>query len=147
VKRMLWIVLLLVPAVFAQKSDPSQVRYVSGSAPDIKPDALGHVDLSSEQSLVFASSQGKLVIPYTAIRTFEYRQEVTHHLGVLPAIAVGLLKARQHQHFFSISYQDDGGGSQAVVLEVPKHMAVPLEMMLRSKAPQGCRAPACVLHY
>lgn len=145
-KRIILVVLMLVAVISAQAIEGTEVRCVSGTATGIRPDALGRVDLGSEQAFIFDSSQGKLVIPYTTIRSFEYRQEATHHLGVVPAIAVGLLKARQHKHLFRISYKDESNVSQAVILEVPKHMAVPLEMLLKSRAPNACAAPACAAY-
>jgi hypothetical protein len=142
-KRTLLIGWLLIAVASAQALEGNDARYVSGTATTIRPDAIGRVDLGLEQSLIFESSQGKLVIPYAAIRSFEYRPEVTHHLGVLPAIAVGLLKARQQRHLFRISYTDDHGANQSVILEVPKHMAVPLQMILTSRVPKTCRASFC----
>ena len=68
------------------------MEYAGGSIQSITPGAVGHLDLSSETMLLFAYSGGSLAVPYTAMEFYEYSQEVAHHLGVAPAIAVGLVK-------------------------------------------------------
>jgi hypothetical protein len=94
-------------------------------------------DTTSETSLTFEYANNKLLIPYSEIEPFEYTTEVTHHLGVLPAIAVGLLKKRESRHFFRISYRDADHVKQVAVFEVPKHMPRTLEAVLEDRAPQG----------
>jgi hypothetical protein len=70
---------------------------------------------------------------------------VARHLGVLPAIAVGLVKKRQRRHYFRISYRDENGVVQVVVFEVPKNMPRTLLPILQTRAPQGCKtAPFAV---
>ena len=85
------------------------------------------------------SSGTKLLIPYADIQTFEYSTEVTRHLGVLPAIGVGLVKMRRHRHYFRISYRGAADVSQVAVFEVPKHMPRALRAVLEARAPQTCR--------
>ena len=81
-------------------------------------------------------------IPYAAIQSFEYSKEVTHHLGVLPAIAVGMFKMRRHGHFFRISYHDSNDVAQAVVFEVSKQMPRTLLAVLTTRAPQASPSEA-----
>ena len=83
-----------------------QAEYLGGTVPSIKTGAIGQFDLSSASQLSFQSPAGSFSIPYAAITSYEFSQEVTHHLGVAPAIAVGLIKKRQRQHFLRISYLD-----------------------------------------
>src|SRR5258708_29113833 len=82
------------------------------------------------------SSGTKLLIPYADIQTFEYSTEVTRHLGVLPAIGVGLVKMRRHRHYFRISYRGASDVSQIPVFEVPKHVPRTLRAVLEARAPQ-----------
>jgi hypothetical protein len=78
-------------------------------------------------------------IPYASIDSYEYSKDVTRHLGVLPAIAVGLVKMRRHSHYFRISYRTENGGpAQIVVLEVPKDMPRTLRAILETRAPGTC---------
>jgi len=79
------------------------------------------------------------MIPYAQIDSFEYSQPVARHLGVLPAIAVGLAKKRQHRHFFQIRYRGDNDVMEVAVLEVPKQMPLTLLPVLRARSPQACR--------
>jgi hypothetical protein len=124
--------------------EDGQVMYAGGSVPGLNSGVVGRLDLSVEASLIFEYSGSRLAIPYAAIDSFEYSQEVTRHLGVLPAIGVGMLKARQHQHFFRISYRDGGGVSQVAIFEVSKHQPRSLNAVLRERAPKACNvAPIC----
>jgi hypothetical protein len=63
---------------------------------------------------------------------------VARHLGVLPAIAVGMVKKRQRRHFFRISYRDEAGDLRVALFEVPKQMPPVLLAVLGAKAPGKC---------
>ncbi|MFI5073076.1 MAG: hypothetical protein ACHP8A_19560 [Terriglobales bacterium] len=97
---LLFALALPVPAV-----DDGQVMYAGGTLPALPPGVVGRLDTTSEAALTFEHSGTKLLIPYSAIESFEYSTEVTRHLGVMPAIAVGLVKMRRHRHYFRISYR------------------------------------------
>jgi hypothetical protein len=83
--------------------------------------------MTSQTELVFVSSSVRLVIPYASIDSYDHSQQVTHHLGVLPAIAVSLVKKRQRKHFLRIAYHDE------------KKMPLTLLAILQQRAPQGCK--------
>jgi hypothetical protein len=93
-------------------------------------------------ALKFDYAGGKLVIPFVAIDSFEYSQQVARHLGVLPAIAVGLVKRRQRRHFLRITYHDESSAAQVAIFEVSKEMPRTLLAILEVRAPQGCRPSA-----
>jgi hypothetical protein len=67
---------------------------------------------------------------------------VTLHLGVLPTIAVGLVKMRRHSHFFRISYRGQDGAVQVAVFEVPKQMPRALEAIRARCAQKSVVLPA-----
>ncbi len=69
----------------------------------------------------------------------EYSQQVARHLGVLPAIAVGLVKRRQRRHFLRISYHDESSTAQVAIFEVSKETPHTLLAILEVRAPQGCK--------
>jgi hypothetical protein len=138
-KRIVALGLLLALCVSASALDEGQVSYVGGTAPGLTANTIGKFDLTQTDSLVFEHSGTKFAIPYTAIESFEYTREVTRHLGVLPAIGVGLVKARRHSHFFRISYSGDNTIPQVVIFEVPKHMPPALQAVLAARAPQTCK--------
>jgi hypothetical protein len=125
---------LCLPALAAENG---QVMYLGGTAPGVNAGVVGRLDTTAETALIFEYSGNKVEIPYAAIRSFEYSKEVTHHLGVLPAIAVGMFKMRRHGHFFRISYHDSNNVAQAVVFEVPKQMPRTLLAVLTARAPQA----------
>ena len=113
--------------------DDGQVTYTGGTIPGIAVGSTGRFNTTSETALTFEYGSSKLEIPFSAIQSFQYSTEVTHHLGVLPAIAVGLLKARQHRHYFRIAYQGADSASQVGVFEVPKTMPRTLQAILQAR--------------
>lgn len=136
---------LMIP-ISAVASDEEIVAYTGGSVSNLNVGTIGRFVTTQATSLGFEHSGGTVTIPYDKIQSFEYSSEVARHLGVLPAIAVGLVKRRQRKHFIRIAYLDEGGISQAAVFEVPKQMPQTFLAVLRTKAPQGCSAknsPKC----
>ncbi len=138
--------LLLALALPLAAVEDGQVMYVGGTAPSLRPGAIGQLDTTSEASLTLEYSGARLVIPYSGIQNYQYSSEVTHHLGVLPAIAVGLVKKRQRRHFFRISYLGADNVSQVAVLEVPKNMPRTLQAVLDSRVPKPPRPVTCCRH-
>ena len=134
-----FVVACCLPAVAVQDG---QVMYSGGTVPGLNSGVVGHLDMASETSLIFEYPGSRLAIPYAAIDTFEYSEEVTRHLGVLPAIGVGLIRERQHRHFFRISYRNGGGVSQVAIFEVSKHLPRSLNAVLQERAPRACRVSA-----
>lgn len=122
--------------------DGNQVKYVGGTVPDMKIGALGEVQISGA-TLTFESSGARVAIPYASIESFDHSTEVARHLGVLPAIVVALLRARQRRHFIAISYRDQASDSlpQVVVLEIPKGMARTLQRVLETRTPPHATQP------
>jgi hypothetical protein len=143
VTLLLSFVVALALVLPAEAVEDGQVMYFGGTVPALAAGLIGRIDTTSETSLTFEMANNKLVIPYAAIKSYEYSTEVTHHLGVLGAIAVGLAKKRQHQHFFRISYLDAGNVPQVAVFEVSKHMPRTLQAVLDTRAPNKCK-PHCL---
>lgn len=135
-----WFLLLLMPLA-TSAVEGGQVMYVGGTVGTLTGGVSGRLDASSQRVLNFEYSGGKLAIPFEMIDSYEYSQRVARHLGVLPAIAVGLVKRRQRRHFFRISYHDDSKTSQVVIFEVSKEMPRTLLAILQERAPQGCKPP------
>jgi hypothetical protein len=132
------LILVLMPLP-APAVEAGQVMYVGGTAETLKEGVLGRLDTTSQTALNFEYSGGKLVIPFESIDSYEYSQQVARHLGVLPAIAVGLVKRRQRKHFFRISYHDESKTRQVAIFEVSKETPRTLLAILQGRAPQGCR--------
>lgn len=145
-KKFVAFVLFLMISITAAASDEEIVAYTGGTVSNLTVGTTGHFVTTQETSLGFEHSRGMVTIPYDRIQTYEYSSELARHLGVLPTIAVGLVKRRQRKHFIRIAYRDEDGTSQAAVFEVPKQMPQTLLAVLRIKAPQGCavkNSPRC----
>jgi hypothetical protein len=136
--------LLLLFVFQAVAVENSAVQYSGGTISNLKESSLGKLDTSSPTELAFEHPGGRLVIPYAKIVSFECSQQVARHLGVLPGIAVGLVKKRQRRHFLRVTYRDDQDREQVAIFEVPKQMPRTLLPILQVRAPQGCypRTPA-----
>jgi hypothetical protein len=137
-KRIFGLFLLLLTPLATPAVEDGQVMYVGGTVGALKEGVFGKLDTSSQIVLSFDYSGGKLVIPFEMIDSYVYSQRVARNLGVLPAIAVGLVKHRQRRHFFRISYHDENKVSQVAIFEVSKGMPHTLLAVLQVRAPQGC---------
>ncbi len=140
-KHLMTLCFLLAMTLPLAAVEDGQAMYVGGTVPAVKAGAIGRFDTTSETTITFESAGNKLEIPYAGIQSCQFSTEVTHHLGVLPAIAVGLLKARERRHFFRISYRE-GTAAQSAVFEVPKHMTPTLQAILQARTPQICKPPS-----
>lgn len=124
-----------VTAAAAQEPD---VEYVNGTVQGWKDGTTGILDMSSGQSLEVRSGSSHFSIPYAEITSVRYREENRFRLGALPAIAVGLLKARSKRHFVSIAWRSDDGSAGVVTLDASKEKARGLMAVLRVRAPKAC---------
>jgi hypothetical protein len=135
----LLLVVLLAMVIPAGAVEEEQVMYAGGTVPAMQAGVIGHFDTTSESALSFDYAGSKLEIPYAKIDSYEYSQEVARHLGVLPAIAVGMIKKRQRKHFVRIGFHDARNVSEVAVFEVSKRLPQTLIPILQSRAPQGCK--------
>ena len=132
----------------AHAVETGQVAYYGGTVPGMPRGALGALHTDFPATLVFQmtaqTSPAEVDISYDKIRSVKYSTEVTHHLGVLPAIAVGLIRKRERRHLFAISFTDASGAVQTVLFEVAKDDSQVLLQILRARA-AVCqnKAPAC----
>lgn len=134
-KKFLAFLSFLIVSLPAFAISGSQVKYVGGTAQNLNPGVTGVLELTSDSALVFQHAGNKLSIPYSSIHSSAYSKDVARHLGILPAIVVSLLRARQHRHFFRISYQDEKGVEEVAIFEVPKAMPQVLSAVLATRAP------------
>jgi len=132
----------LLVSLSAFALDDGHAKYVGGTVPGVTAGTVGRLDTTSETSLTFQHAGNLVEIPYASIQSFEYSKEVARHLGVLPTIAIGLIKVRQHRHFFRISYRAPGAAAaQVVIFEVPKHTPRTLQAILQTRAPNTSNPP------
>lgn len=135
-KRVCWAVLIL--SISSMAIGQTEVRYLGGTLDNSKVGTQGQLDMSAPGSITYATGKSRFTIPYDQIVSYEYSEEVSHHLGVLPAIAVGLLKHRQHRHVFTIVYINGQQTKQIAVFEVPKQAAESVKSVLDAKGIKTC---------
>jgi hypothetical protein len=142
------LICLVLGGVYAKPAfavEAGQIVYVSGTLA-VPSGTVGSFDTSSPTALMFkfgapGASSGETAIEYKNIVAFDYNSELARHLGVLPAIAVGLVRKRERRHFFSFKFTDSSNVTQAVIFEVPKSDPPGLLAILNARAPQSCRSP------
>jgi hypothetical protein len=93
----------------------------------------------SAEAYLRSSQATRFSIAYDKIKKIEYHKEVAFHLGVAPAIVVGLIKKRERKHFFTITYTDEAGVRQAAVFEVAKDAPSVVTCRLCSAGSAGMR--------
>lgn len=133
--------LLIVISLPVGAVEDQQVVYAGGTVPGLQAEVLGRLDTTSETTLSFEFPGNKLLIPYAKIESFRYSEKVARHLGVLPAIAVGLVRHRQQRHFFQITFRDESNSRHVAIFEVSKHMPQILLPILQTRAPSGYKLP------
>jgi hypothetical protein len=128
-------VLVLLLASLAAAED---VEYVGGTVPGLTAGSTGQLNTTAAESLLFVHSGTRLEIPYKDIKNYRMRQEVKHHIGVLPAIAVGMVRHRKMRHVLTLNFMANGEPETAL-FEVPKTMPEILVPILQARALQACR--------
>ena len=115
-----------------------QVEYIGGSIATVAPGTVGKLDVTAEKELRFVAGTASIPIAYAKIESYLYTEEVAHHLGALPTIAIVMIKYRQRRHYFRISYRDENDKPQSVVLEVSKEMPKTISAVLEARVPKAC---------
>lgn len=119
-------------------NDQGPVKYLGGTVSGLSAGGTGRLDTASDNSLTFEYSGKKLAIPYDAIQSFDHTEAAARHFGVLPAIMVGLLKTRQHRHYFRIVYRDPNQVPQVAMFLVPKQSVRVLQAVLQTRVNPAC---------
>ena len=135
-------VLVLVPLVLAGAipalADDLGVTYLNGTMKSIAENASGTLDTTSTAALQLKANQTQIAIPYSAITTYDYKEENRFRLGVLATIGVSLLKARSKRHLINIGWKDESGAAQTATFETTRDRARGLVSVLDARAPQAC---------
>jgi hypothetical protein len=138
-KRTLCLCLLLAIPCAAFAVESGQVLYVGGSAANMKDGTLGRFAMDAKEAIAFVYSSGTFTIPFSSLESYESSDRVARHLGVVPAIAVGLVRHRQRRHFFEFHYQDQNHVAQVAIFEVPKDLPPMLLGILQARVPSACK--------
>lgn len=136
---------MLLTGLPAWAAEGGEASYTSGTVPTTKVGATGTLDCTKPEVIEFHSSSGDFSIPYAKITAARYHEENRFRLGVLPAIAVGLLKARSKRHIVTITWKDEKDLPQVARFEMSKQASMALVTVIRVRAPQVCQPKtACV---
>jgi hypothetical protein len=115
----------------------SDAVYVGGTISQLKVGGTGSFDFSRGTGLVFQYAGGSFEIPYQQIESYEHSKEVAIHLGVAPAIVVGLIKKRKRNHFVRITFKDGDNLNQVAVFEISYRLPQTLMPILAARAPSA----------
>ena len=129
---------LMLVAAIPVFADGLEVTYLNGTMKSISENASGTLDTTSAAALQWRANQTQIAIPYSAITTYEYKEENRFRLGVLATIGVSLLKARSKRHLISIGWKDESGAAQTATFETTRDRARGLVNVLESRAPHAC---------
>ena len=123
-----------VPAILAEQVD---VTYVSGTVNLVSAETSSKLDTTSPSELELVAGSSHASIPYETVTAYEYREENRFRLGVLPAIAVGALKARSKRHLITITWKDEAGVAQTATFDTTRDGARGLVKVLEARSPQA----------
>jgi hypothetical protein len=103
------------------------------------------LDTTPPKDLIFRYQQrdgkpGEIAIAYAKIRSVETRNDVVRHLGFLPAVAAGLVAARQRRYTLAISYADSDEVMQVAIFQLTERDQVTVKGILHARAPEVCMA-------
>ena len=129
------VVLIATVPAFA---DGVGVTYISGTLKSVAENANATLDMTSPAALQLQAGQTEIAIPYSAITTYDYKEENRFRLGVLATVGVSLLKARSKRHTVTIGWKDDAGAAQTATFETTQDRAQGLLKVLQARAPQAC---------
>ena len=135
----LMVMLLSLPAVALEGPE---AQYVNGTAAGVNEGVTGMLNTTVPMALEFHAGAAGFSIPYDQVKVYKYREENRFRLGVLPTIAVGLLKARSKRNLVTISWKDASGVAQVATFETSKEDALGLLALLRARSTEACRMNA-----
>lgn len=133
------VALIVAGSIPALAAEGLEVTYLNGTVKAIAENASAKLDTTTSAALQLQAGQSQIAIPYSSVTTYEYREENRFRLGVLPTIAVTLLKARSKRHLVTIGWKDDSGAAQTATFETNRDRAQGLVKILEARCPQVCK--------
>lgn len=132
----------LVFLITAHAQTPAS--YHSGSLATAQPGVQGMLDVSQSKQLLFAFGTSRLTVPYERITDVDTWEKVRHRMGVVPTLAVVMIKRRSRQYFLKLTYKDEADVAQTAVFEVSKDQQGTLATVIRTrmaKKKEECSQP------
>ena len=116
--------MLIAAGVFAPRlpaREPGARAQLTGSTvPDFPTKCDIRVDLTGDGEALFITRRLTLHVPYDRVNTVEYGQHVGRRYAEAVLISPLMLLSKSRKHFVTVSYTDDNGRQQALVLQVYK---------------------------
>ena len=103
--------------------DGKKAEYVGGTIAGIGEQTEGKLDTSNATALTFSPDKKGAVpfsIPYDKITSLEYGQKSGRRVAVALLVSPLALFSKKRKHFMTVSFNDESGKEQAVVLELGK---------------------------
>jgi len=129
---------LLVAGFFANAISPALLGGIpgnkavwrGGTLASPPADTEGAVTTTDPTHFVFVYRGGRLAVPYQGVNLLEYGQKAGRRVGaamataiiVAPVLAPLPLLSKKRRHFLTISFLDEQGQQQAMVLELGKNI-------------------------
>jgi hypothetical protein len=130
------LMLAIVAPAHAKGVEGTEVRYVGGSMPGLRAGQQGLLNLTMPDQLLFEHAGGTFAIPYASMQRFVYTAPLARRMGVIPTIAVVLVKHRQRRHLVELHFRDQAGTNHSIVFEVSKQQAKPVVAVLSARVPR-----------
>jgi hypothetical protein len=121
---LLWTaVLFLVAAITPSRAADagSGAEYVGGTLAHLGPRISGRIHVTDPQVLLFETRKAGLEVPYDRINLLEYGQQAGRRYLLALVISPLLLLSKSRKHFLTVSFRDEAGRQQAMVLQIDKH--------------------------
>lgn len=114
------------------------VSYIGGTRTDLSPGWNGVIDASDDQYLVFLAKHASFRVPYERVNRVEYGLRVSPRwIADNAQVAMFLWKPfaypRERKHFLILSYIDEAGKQQAVLMRVAKNDIDPVLVILEAR--------------
>jgi len=119
----------------------SHAEIRGGTLKTIPPGTEATIDLGTGPALILhlapppgSPSPQQLRIPYERVKQIRYEVPVARHLGVLPAMAAGLVRKRERKHILTLTFLDGEDIPQVLELEISKSEPPSLLTTTRARA-------------
>lgn len=111
-----------------------EVRYVGGSITTVPENTEGRLDTSGRAEAKFTAKKGSFQIPYEKITRLEYGQKAGRRVGVAVAVSPVALLSKKRKHYLTVSFADEQGANQGVVLEIGKGKVRAITALLQTRS-------------
>jgi hypothetical protein len=95
-------------------------EYVGGTLSYLGPRISGRIHVTDPEVLLFETKKAGLEVRYERINLLEYGQQAGRRLVLAMVISPLLLLSKSRKHFLTVSFKDEAGRQQAMVLQIDK---------------------------